>query len=296
MPEELKKSEEQIIQEPSPEAKAFSEFEAVFEERKEPEKPKESVVKEPVKEPIEEPALEIPPEQLEAGYAAGLSSDAISQLAETNPAVLKALAEFHGRAKEVSLGEEEVEEAPVEEFKGLEHVSAPELDFEDEKVRKVFETIVGNQNKLIDQLNVVNKEIYDGKTVTLREQEAKNQEFVAFVDNYFDTKVKEHPEIGLNRSLSKEQLKTRQGIFAVAKVLPEGTWQERLDTASEMWNVKRIKTEAGRELAAKLDGQKKKFSPRPGGQKSTKDVRSAEEKGMGEFEEIAEKYGHKWGE
>lgn len=273
--------------EPTSEAKTLTDFDMILADKPEPDTESKETEQE-----TEEP--EIPQEQMDAGYAAGLSEEAIKKLAADNPLILKVLADFHSRAKDIPVTEE-VEEEPVDEFKPLDHVTSPEIDFKDEKVKKIFETVIGNQNQLIDQMNEVNRGMYDNKLATLKAQKASNQEFDTFVDKYMDSKVKEVPEIGLNRSLNDNQLKTRQGIFAVAKVLPNGTWQERLDTAVKMWKAKDGEGEAERKLAAKLDGQKKKFSPRPGGQKTAKDTRTAEEKTLEEMDTIAEKHGVRFG-
>jgi hypothetical protein len=283
--EEQVEQVEGVDAEPSVESKTLGEMDGILTE------------KEPVESPTvpEEESEPIPSEQVEAGYAAGLTEEVIVQLAETNPAVLKALAEFRSRAKEPA-SVEEISEEKVEGPTVLEYVKSPELDFKDEKVKDLFAGLVGNQNRLIDQLNQVNQVLHENKMTVLQTQKAESEKFDAFVDNYLDAKVKDCPAIGLSRSLGGEQLQTRQGIFAIAKVLSKGTWEERLGTALKMWNVQGSGDEAERKLAAKLDGQKKKFSPRPGGQKSTKDTRTAQERAMVEFDEIAEKHGAKFGE
>lgn len=236
----------------------------------------------------------IPSDQMEAGYAAGLTEDAIYQLAESNPAALKALAEFRSRTipKDEITGEEDetLPEAP----KPLDYVKS-ELDFKDDKVKQFFNQLMTNHNQLVDYVNKTNQTLHENQIASIKNQKANDEEFDAYVDKYFDTKTKDYSFIGLNDNLTGSQLNARQAIFNIAKTLPEGNWQERLDDALEMWNARMGKS-SERAVAANLDRHKKRFVPRPGGQKTQKDSRSADQKALDDFEKIADEHGYKWGE
>jgi len=283
-----------------PEAKTVEEVEEKDEEKEE-EKVKEKVEEKAEKEvdEKEEEYEDIPQEQIEAGRAAGLADEAIVKLAEENPVALKALANFHVRVKsglpEVKAEAQEKEEK-VKGPEVLDYVEAPKIDFADEKVSKVFTDLVGNQNKLIDHINKVNKNQFEQEKIRMQARQAESTAFDAKIDSHFDSKVKDCPSVGLSASLSPEQIESRQNIWAVAKALPSGTLEQRLDEAVVMWGSRTgdsvKKAEAN--LVKKLERTKKKFSPRPGGQRTEKDTRTAEEKGLADFDKVADKHSHKW--
>ncbi len=243
--------------------------------------------------PLEEGADGLSEEWVEAGQAAGLGDEVIAELADTNPAVLKALSTFRRRSMEqpAPVVEKEEDKLEVEEYKPLEHVSPIDIDFKDDKVKQLFSGVVDNQNTLIDNLNTVSQELHEAKVASLSAKKANDGEFDAFVDNYFDSKVKTSPHFGLSKALTGEQLTTRQSVFAMAKLLPGKDWTAKLDKAAVGWNAMSGRSETEAKIAEKLGRHKKKFVARPGGQKAGKDSRTASEKGLAEFDKIFTEYG-----
>lgn len=263
-------------------------------EEKEAEQPEEPAdedkeVEEKETKEGEEEEEEIPFELVEAGRAAGFTDEKIVELAENSPEVLTALYEFRQQAlqaQQTSAPEETPAEKPQEEEGEQKVTIDPKmLEKMDEGTRTVVLQLIQNQNRLVEQLNS-----FQQRHQTL--EQMQQEEFDASIDGFFDSVVENCPDVGLSNEMTPENEAVRQEIYQIACVLYNaegGSLEQCLEKAVKAYNGIYGRTEDV--LRRKLNKQKKRFSPRPGGQKTKPKFKSEDEKVMSIIDTKLREYG-----
>lgn len=232
---------------------------------------------------------EIPETLVAAGKGAGLSDDDISNLAENYPKVLEALAERQVAARpepEPELEEPEPEEEPEPP---IDHVQVDIPEGVDPATKAILEQMAANQNLLIDQLNAANSKMsfFEEETAqsrALRLQEQDNQ-----IDEFFDSQKDICPALGENKTLNESQLAVRQEIFGLANAIAGDTMEERLGKAVKAYNG--MNGLAEKNISRKLNKQKQRFSPRPGGKKTNPTYKNDDDKAFAAMDEAIKELG-----
>ena len=140
-----------------------------------------------------------------------------------------------------------------------------------------------NQNLVIDQLNAANEKILSFEEVNASQQVRMQQEEDAAIDAFFDAQTEICPALGVNKTLSEQQLAARQEVFRLADVLDGTSLEDRLEKAVRAYNG--IQGTAEKNVSRKLFKHKTKFSPRPGGKKPAPAFKSKDDEAYSAFTE-----------
>jgi len=174
---------------------------------------------------------------------------------------------------------------------GLKHVSVEDFLPENAspEVRAAFEKQTQLLNSLIDKLNSVEHNVSEG-------QRAAQEEFYRTVDRFLDEHRQECPDLGNSLTLTEEQALARQEVFAISEIIRQlrgGSLEDCLKDAIKAYNGIHGNPEKAAEdnLRRKLYKHKKKFSPRPGGQKTKPRYESEDEEVLAKMEEKARELG-----
>lgn len=247
----------------------------------------------------------IPDHLVEAGRAAGIADNKIVWYAENDPTVLEALANYREQILSASTPKDKVEQEVVEkeelsEPEKLGHVSMDEMDLTDmdENTRKLFKTFADNQNLLVDKLNNANTELHGIKKNELLSQQKTQNDFINRIDSFFDGT--NFGDVGKTFALTPKQVAIRKEIYNIAAVLQKangGTLESNLEKGIKAYNGiyknqdENAEVDAENKLRRKLNKQKTKFSPRPGGQKKARKFKNDDERAMKTMEEKAAELG-----
>jgi len=294
LPESEEDLEEDFV-DPREESKEKVDDKVVKESDKESEEASEAAAKEDEYE-------DIPDHLIEAGRAHGFTDETIIGLAENQPEVLEALAGTYQNYQAAVAQREEKPQEPekkVEEAKApekLEHITLGDVSDFEPAAQETLKTFATTQNKLIDQLNMANEKLNTVDKQAAETQRGRQQDFDRRIDNFFD-QVKDIPQFGNTASLTPAQIKARQEAYGMADVFARsgGTLEENLSKATKAYKGLYDTGESSETtLRRKLDKNKKRFSARPGGQKTKPKFKSEEDKVMHVMDEASREIGIEW--
>jgi hypothetical protein len=237
----------------------------------------------------------IPDHLVAAARETGLSDADIIKLSEESPHILEALATSKAKSVSESQRAESTEQEQVLEepkFKKLEHETIEGLDDLDENAKKVVDKLVANQNTLIDNFNKTLGTLSDIDSKVKKDEASRQLQFVNYIDGVLD-KIDDVPEIGKADTLTPEQERTRKTIYSMAVALKEldGSSLENALVSATNAFTNRTGKEAESTLRRKLDKSKKKFTARPGGQKSNPKHKNEEEAALDVINDKMKEYG-----
>jgi hypothetical protein len=270
MPDE--EDSEEVVKDVTKDEPEEEETEEELEEESEQEEEQE----EPESEDKEGEEEDIPEHLVEAGRREGWSDEKIIQYAENDPDVLERLAQLHEQIQAASVQREpekqELEQKEPEK-KRMEKLSLEGINLEevDEGVKGILQKLVERDNSRTDEFNAISDKMegYEQQTVSLAEQ--RQREYDSRVDGFFDG-LEDFPDVGKTVNLSDINVSARLEIHEIAKALSKGggTLEQCLDKAVKAYKGMYGREAAEQTLRRKLDKSKKKFTPRPGGQKTSK--------------------------
>jgi hypothetical protein len=272
-------------------------IEEVDEETGEDIEPSEDMVEAEAEETEEE--VEIPDNWVMAGRSAGFSDEKIIKLFEQEPEVLDALANTR---EQLLLNpsprghkEDEIVTKGLLKPETIAHVNMEDDTMDmDESTRRVFKKLVENQNAVIDKLNEANSKLFNISDSSAQREAKEQDAFSRRIDNFFD-KTNE-TNLGDSRALTPSQAHARKEVYGIAAMLAnvngEST-EDNLDKALKAYhgiysNPEKI---AESKLRRQLDSQKKKFSPRPGGQKRVQKFKDEDSRVIAAMEQAARSMG-----
>jgi hypothetical protein len=252
---------------------------------------------ETTKEVVEEKEETIPSYLVEAGKAAGLDADTINSMAQNDMDSLKDLGVTYLKTRlqpRTTPKEEaiEVEEPKVPE--PLEHVNISVPANADAATKQLIEALVVTQNKMIDAHNADRTKLFEIERGTALRDTQTQAELDARIDGFFDKRAADLPDLGVNASLTPDQLESRLSVFRIALTLKGGSIEEKLEKATKAWEGMTGKAEQN--LRRKLDKNKERFSPRPSGQKAGSPKPSGDDAALAEMYRVAKEIGIQFGE
>lgn len=218
---------------------------------------------------------DIPDDLVAIGRKHNLSDEQIVKLSEETPEVLEALAA--AELKLAALPQDEKKE-DTQKTKTAEDGLDISLDGLDDKSKAIFE-------KVVSELKEVKGKI--AKTEVERQQESDR-----LIDKVFDS-VENVPDIGKTKTLTDEQFAIRKGVWGIAASFQHmggGTTEECLKKAVEAYANQDGKN-AEESLRRKVNKSKKRFTARPGGQKSKGPKKSQEERALDVIDEKFDEFG-----
>ena len=236
----------------------------------------------------------IPDDQVRVARELGFTDDEIVKLAEDSPGVLEKLVRISPREdiRQDNL-EPNVEPEEKEEVQLLEHVEIPELSDMDPEMAKVVSKMLEAHNSLIDKHNELLKKTGEIDEISQEIKQRDLQEFNRRIDSMFDSLEQHVPEVGNSQALTEDSAALRMELFGVAQAIQRvrGISQaDALEEAAYQWKMAQIDLEeiekkAAAGLKKKLNKQKKRMSPRPGGKKSSKKFSSSKDEAVATLEE-----------
>lgn len=266
---------------------------------------------EPTEETVEEPEKEgesvkaeaegeyedIPERLVAAGRRRGYSDEKIVGLAETWPEVLDTLANADDEVQQTrtqTRAQEPVSEPEPEVIEEIEPIKVADLGELEvgPKAEQLIKQLVASHNVLADRLNQQSTRMSQVDSVATSLKSQRQADFDTNIDVYFD-KIEDLPAVGKNETLMPEQLKARKTIYGMAAVLRTadgGTLQSALGKAIKAY--KGMYTDAAvNALRSKVNKTKKRFTARPGGQKTKPKFKSEEEKALAAIDEKFREFG-----
>ncbi len=243
----------------------------------------------------------VPDELVIAGRSAGLADKKIVDLFENEPEVLNALANYREQLLTVSRPEvkreqETAQESSIAKPEKIGYLTMDDADLTsmDESTRRAFKTMLDGQNAAIDRLNNANEELFTLRQAqTEREQQSKD-DFSRRIDTFFDNAKDD--ALGSTVALSNTQAQARKEVYNIAAALTNANGipvESNLDKAIKAYHgiYGNMESRAEDSLRRKLNANKKKFSPRPGGQKRARKFKSDEDRVMTAMEDAARDLG-----
>lgn len=238
----------------------------------------DSEPEEDVEEEVEEDEKyeDIPETQVTAARMLGLSDEQIVDLAENKPDVLEKMAKNFKKDSLEKPDEPPAPEKPeVPEPELLKHM---EMDLEDmdPSTAKAMSQMLQAHNSLIDKHNDLLQKSSEIDKLKGDISSRDAQEFNNRIDKVFDDLSENLPEVGNSRFLDDGSVKLRQEIYAHAAVLQNlkgMSVPESIEEAAFMWKMAQtdldeLEKKASSNLKKKLNKNKKRMSPRPGGRKT----------------------------
>lgn len=274
------------------------------EEKEQEEKPEEESES---KEEEEKPKAEakegeeedIPEDLVLAGRTAGFSDKKIKYYAENHPEVLEVLAEQREQILAANVQREqepEPKKKEPEKPERLEKLSLSDLKLGedvDESTKSALQKIVERTNVIVDKHNAQGDELAGIRQQNLTAAEQQQINYDSRIDGFFDS-VEDCP-VGKSQTLTKQEFNARLEIHEIAKALSKGggTLEQCLGKAVKAYNGMYGSGESDAEtnLRRKVSATKKKFSPRPGGQKTAKKFTTEKEEVMDAFDAKANEMG-----
>lgn len=231
---------------------------------------------------------DIPQDQVDVARSLGYSDDQIVQLAESNPRVLEDMVKLHTARQAVpSQGEVKRDTQEPKPAEKLEHVNIPGLDKMPAESQAALTAMLQAHNAMIDKLNAQNEQLAKVQETETKKTVEEQAAYERKIDSYFDS-ISEHlPEVGKGNVDQSQQL-ARQEIYGIAYMLQQTRGVDldtALDEASYMWGLSKydlddLEKQAEERVREKLNKNKKRFTPRPGGQKTNKKYRNMDEEAL----------------
>jgi len=228
----------------------------------------------------------IPQKQVDIARKLGWSDERIIKTAEESPDELVKMVELLKPAatqREIPAVEvvKEEKEKPVK----IDHVDFEGLDELEPDAAKVASTLIKGQNNLIDIINKQNEQLNMLGEQTSVIEKRNQAEANAKIDSVFDDAAEHIPELGKVDSLTSDQIKTRQKVYGMAKVIENTdglSESSALEEAIYLYglskvDLEKVEQEAEDRVKEKINTQKKAMSPRPGGKKPLKKVKVGKE-------------------
>lgn len=248
---------------------------------------------------------DIPDNLIAAGREYGFDDEEIVDLAENNPRYLEKLARAYedvqtAKAQRVQPKQEFVQtEAEPEEkvIPKLDYLNVGDLSELDSSTRSFIEKLVASDKQKTDMINQAMEQINSLDEYRLSAEQREEIDFSRRLDNYFD-KVDGCPELGNSANLNQSQRVLRQRLYGFAAIMQE-TGHESLEDAlgnavAMHRGLNNSEDRAEANVIKKINKTKKKFSPRPGGQKTTKKYKDDEEKVLDRMTEVGREMGLDW--
>lgn len=278
----------------------------------------EKITQETPAEKVSEPAgdedkyEDIPDFVVEAARAHGLTDEEIVKAAETNPKLLDALSatyqEFRNMAERVrgAPPTQEVAQAirePVQTPQTkLDKVTLPDMSEFDPETATIMKALADQNSKLVDAVSSLQEELGGFKKAGEINKQQEVLNYSVKVDGFFDRAGLQ--QLGQTNVLNQVQRQTRKDVHDMALVLgrstTSATLEESLSKAVKAYKVMHDISEvqdpkkAEVDLVKKLQTRKQKFSPRPGGHKTTPSFKTEDERVMDVMGRKAEELGLKF--
>jgi hypothetical protein len=161
------------------------------------------------------------------------------------------------------------------------------------ETKQLIEALVATQNKMVEAFNGDRQKLHALAQGTAKRDSQSQAEFDAKIDAFFDQKAGDVPDLGTAKEITPEQLVTRRQVYDIARVLKGGSLEDRLEKAVKAYAG--LTDKAEQTLRRKLDANKKRFSPRPGGQKEGGTTKSTDQNAFDEMLRVAKDIGIKFG-
>lgn len=224
-----------------------------------------------------EPEMEeIPQAQVDIARRLGFSDDEIVKM---EPSRLERMIELYTQPKPVPQPEPKVvvteSKEPVKKVQ-LEHTKIEDFGDLEPETLTALKPFLTAHNKLIDAFNEANGKLDSlGERAAAQDTKAQTDR-ISQIDIFFDKVSKDIPEFGTSTNLTKDQQAARLETFGIAQILCQVRGlneNEALQEAAYLYglsklDVEKLEVQAEEKLKEKLNKQKSKMSPRPGGKKS----------------------------
>lgn len=216
----------------------------------------------------------IPKEQVDIARSLGYSDDEIVKTAEEHPERLVNMVRMYSKPTETQRELKEVV-AEKKEIPKLDHMKIDNLDELEPESANVIKSILKAHNSLIDHTNEQEERLASlGERATTVEERDKT-EAVNKIDAFFDEVSEDLPELGKAETLTHNQVKTRREVYGIAAVMQNTrgiSERKALEEAVAMCSMSKVDLDeitkgAEEKVKEKLNKQKTKMSPRPGGKK-----------------------------
>jgi len=235
----------------------------------------------------------IPEEQVRVARSIGLSDEEIVNL---SPETLEKMVERH--RKEVSSSPREVDEKvePKVDEKKDEIPLLDPMDYDvselDPDMQKFAKMMLDHTNKLTAERNDMAQRLNGIDEVKQEIQNRDTRDFNRRIDGIFDELSENLPEVGNSTALDGDSQKIRNELFGIATSLMNTrgiSHTEAINEAAFMWKMAQVdlddlEKKATEGLKRKLNKQKKRMTPRPGGRKTKKKFKSKEAEALDTLE------------
>lgn len=219
----------------------------------------------------------IPQEQVDIARKLGWSDERIIKTAEDTPEELKKMVELLSKPDPTQRELPKVE-VPKEEKKvtpKLDHIKLDDLGELEPESAKAVSVILKAHNSLIDRTNKQTEQLESLGEQTSTIEKRSQDEAMGKIDSFFDTASEHLPELGKVGSLTPDQSKARTEVYGIATIFQRTrgvSERQALEDATYLFGLGKIdldtiEQEAENRVKEKLNKQKKKMSPRPGGKK-----------------------------
>jgi hypothetical protein len=232
---------------------------------------------------------EIPQYLIDAGRRANIADDEIVEIAEKHPEVLEALARSHESRgyqplKEQPKAQDEPKRTPLKGYEPL------KLELSEDEREEFGEQATGVIDSLVKRVNELGEKVHEQGSVTQSFQKESTNQKIQQIDTVFDELSKEIPALGKASSLTDEQKANRIFAFnsARASIQAYGDMpiREALAKGANALRGQQTETEVKKKLIRDLDKNKKRFSPRPRGQRRPGAKRSVEQRALASINKI----------
>lgn len=227
----------------------------------------------------EEELEPIPQNQVDIARKLGFSDEDIRKLAEDAPDRLERMEQLY---TEPSLPQRETPKVDVQKDKvekreppKLDHIKIDDLGDLEPESAKIVSKILETTNTIIDSNNelrqTVSKLGEHAESIDTKEKVEAGQR----IDNFFDESTEFIPEVGTTSTLTPSQARVRSEVYGMAVVLQNTrgiSEKEAMGEAANLWalskvDLNKIDAEAEERVKEKLNKNKKRMSPKPGGKK-----------------------------
>jgi hypothetical protein len=228
---------------------------------------------------------EVPQRLVEAGLQANLSDDAITELLETRPEVLEAMA----RAFEVkTVIPESNSDSKEKNLKGneenLDGFKPIKFDFDEDEIEEMGSKAVGIIGELTKTVNELGKKVENQSQTVGNVEKQREVEQIRQIDAVFDELSKDVPELGQTASLSEKEKQNRIFAFraasAASEVFGETDMKKVLAIGANALKGQQTEARVKEKLISDLDKRKKQFIGRGKSRKKPERKKSVEERAM----------------
>lgn len=219
----------------------------------------------------------IPQKQVDIARKLGYSDEEIIKTAEDHPERLENMERFYSEPDlaQRELPKVEVQKEEKKEVPKLDHIVLEDLGELDPESAKVVSTLLKAHNSLIDTTNKQADTLQRLGEQAAGVEKRNQEEVIGKIDAFFDEASEHLPELGKVGTLTPDQVKVRTEIYGIASIFKNSrrvSETQALEDATCLYglgkvDLETIEKEAEEKVKEKLNKQKKKMSPRPGGKK-----------------------------